>query len=375
MQDVSAFNTGVMNYTGGSFPEQLRSGRVSADFFKLTGAPVLLGRTFTAGRRPAERPARHRDLAAVSGKRGSTPIPNIVGKSISLGGEPYTIVGVLGDFDFREFGPTPQVWVLFQFDPNTADQGHYFQAMGRLKPGVTLQQADARLKASAADYPRRSSRPRLDRRTRSACGPIRDVIVGDDVKSVAADLRRRRQLRAADRVRERREPAAGPRDGPPPRDRDPRRDRRIARPHHPPAPDRERRAVARGRPARTVRRLGRHPRAALDQHRRPAARRRERRPRRPRLARRRVHDRRLARHGPDLRPDPCAPELEDRPDDDAEGERGPVRHRLPAEQGALGARRRGSGAGAGAADRIRAADPHRGRARTRRSRASTRTTC
>ena len=35
-QDVSAFNTGVMNYTGGSFPEQLRSGRVSADFFKLT---------------------------------------------------------------------------------------------------------------------------------------------------------------------------------------------------------------------------------------------------------------------------------------------------------------------------------------------------
>src|SRR5215210_4564115 len=48
VQDVSAFNTGVMNYTGGSFPEQLRSGRVSADFFKLVGAPVLLGRTFTA---------------------------------------------------------------------------------------------------------------------------------------------------------------------------------------------------------------------------------------------------------------------------------------------------------------------------------------
>src|SRR6478735_2975905 len=48
VQDVAAFNTGVMNYTGGNFPEQLRSGRVSADFFKLVGAPVLLGRTFTA---------------------------------------------------------------------------------------------------------------------------------------------------------------------------------------------------------------------------------------------------------------------------------------------------------------------------------------
>src|SRR5690349_5947823 len=41
VQDVSAFNTGVMNYTGGSFPEQLKSGRVSADFFELIGAPML----------------------------------------------------------------------------------------------------------------------------------------------------------------------------------------------------------------------------------------------------------------------------------------------------------------------------------------------
>ncbi len=41
LSDVAAFNTGVVNYTGGAFPEQLRSGRVSADFFKLFGAPVL----------------------------------------------------------------------------------------------------------------------------------------------------------------------------------------------------------------------------------------------------------------------------------------------------------------------------------------------
>ena len=46
VQDVSAFSTGVVNYTGGSFPEQLRSARVSADFFRLFGAPVRPGRTF-----------------------------------------------------------------------------------------------------------------------------------------------------------------------------------------------------------------------------------------------------------------------------------------------------------------------------------------
>jgi predicted permease len=73
------------------------------------------------------------------------------------------------------------VWTLFQFDPNTADQGHYFQALGRLKDGVTLEQADARLNASAADY--RSKFP-------TALGPqnsfgvrrIRDAIVGDETK-------------------------------------------------------------------------------------------------------------------------------------------------------------------------------------------------
>src|SRR5262245_8152966 len=43
---VSAFRPGVVNYTGGGAPEQLRLGQVSADFFRLFSAPVTLGRTF-----------------------------------------------------------------------------------------------------------------------------------------------------------------------------------------------------------------------------------------------------------------------------------------------------------------------------------------
>jgi putative ABC transport system permease protein len=180
VQDVTAFNSGVVNYTGGTFPEQLRSGRVSADFFKLVGAPVLLGRTFTADE---DKPGGPR-VTVIDRRLWETRFnadPNIVGKPISIGGEPYTIVGVLDAFDFREFGASPQLWLLFQFDPNTADQGHYFQAMGRLKPGVTLQQANARLSASAKAY--RDKFP-------NAIGPqntfgvetIRNVIVGRDTK-------------------------------------------------------------------------------------------------------------------------------------------------------------------------------------------------
>jgi predicted permease len=180
VQDVSAFSTGVMNFTGGSFPEQLRSGRVSADFFKLTAPRFVVGRAFLA---EEDRPNGPR-VAVIARRLWETRFnadPEIAGKSISLGAEPYTVVGVLDEFDFREFGPTPQVWVLFQFDPNTADQGHYFQVMGRVKPGVTVQEANARLQASATEY--RAKFPTgIGPQASFGVRPIRDVIVGNQTK-------------------------------------------------------------------------------------------------------------------------------------------------------------------------------------------------
>jgi predicted permease len=154
VQDVAAYRFGVLNYTGGNFPEQLRSGQVTSEFFKLFGAPVLLGRTFTADE---DRPAGPK-VAVLSSRLWSSRFnndPNVLGRSISLGGDAYTIVGVLGDFHFEEFGPPPQVWVPFQIDPETTDQGHYFQAAGRLKPGVTLDQAKSKLRFSADEYRRK----------------------------------------------------------------------------------------------------------------------------------------------------------------------------------------------------------------------------
>ena len=47
-QDVAAFRNNIVNFTGGGVPEQLRAGEVSADYFRLLGAPVLRGRTFSA---------------------------------------------------------------------------------------------------------------------------------------------------------------------------------------------------------------------------------------------------------------------------------------------------------------------------------------
>jgi putative ABC transport system permease protein len=152
VQDVSAFRTGVVNYTGGSFPEQLRSGQVSADFFRLLAAPVIRGRTFSP---EEDRPAGPK-VVVISERlweRRFTRDSGIIGQTISLSGDPYTVVGVIGaSFDTEELGPVPEVWVPFQIDPNTKDQGHYFRALGRLKPGVPLDQAKARLQASAAGF-------------------------------------------------------------------------------------------------------------------------------------------------------------------------------------------------------------------------------
>src|SRR5262245_1748431 len=151
VHDVSVFRTGIVNYTGGTFPEQLRSGQVSVDFFKLFGAPVLRGRTFT----PEEDLPDAERVVVLSQRFWESRFnrsDEVIGTSISLGGEPYTVVGVLGEFDFSEYGPQPQVWYPFQLPPNTADQGHYFTAAGRLKPGVSLGQAQTRVAESAEEY-------------------------------------------------------------------------------------------------------------------------------------------------------------------------------------------------------------------------------
>jgi predicted permease len=178
VQDVSAFNSGVINLTGLTFPEQLQSAQVSADFFRLFGATTFRGRTFT----PEEDLPHGPKVAVMSHglwKRRFGADPQIIGKSISLGGAPYTVIGILSpNFDFRDFGPPPDIWVPFQLDPHPTDQGHYFTAGGRLKPGVTLEQAQARLKASAEDF-RRKYPTALNRNQSFSVQPVREALVGN----------------------------------------------------------------------------------------------------------------------------------------------------------------------------------------------------
>ena len=175
-QDVAAYDFGGpgFNLTGGS-PEQVQGLHVSEAYFRLFGAPVMLGRTFTA---QEDSPDGGKVVVLSYGvwKRRFGSNPNIVGTTISLGNEGYTVVGVLGKSFFSD--PQTDILLPFQFDPNSANQGHYFLASGRLKPGVTLAQANAMLKV-AADQFRRQYPDSLGPKDSFAVQPLRDSIVSD----------------------------------------------------------------------------------------------------------------------------------------------------------------------------------------------------
>ena len=141
VQDVSAFLGAVATDTGGAVPEQLQWARVSADYFRLFGAPIVRGRTFAPDE---DRPAGQR-VALISEQmweRRFDRDPAIVGSTLSLSGETHVIVGVVGaTFDSRDLGAPPDVWTPFQLDPDSAEQGHYLAVAGRLRPGVSLAHA------------------------------------------------------------------------------------------------------------------------------------------------------------------------------------------------------------------------------------------
>ena len=177
-EDVSAHWLEFANLTTASYPEQVPVARVSAGFFRLFGAPVTDGRTFTD---EEDRPGGpsivvlsdelwHRQFGANSA---------IVGRSVTLGGVSRVVVGVLArGFDTEQFDQRPDAWVPFQVDPTTPERGTLAFVTGRLKNHVTLAAANAQLQPVAEEW--RSTFPERQRATAGfTVMPLRDAMVGD----------------------------------------------------------------------------------------------------------------------------------------------------------------------------------------------------
>ena len=178
--DVSAYRFNVVNVTGGDSPEQVAAGTVSADFFRLFGAPFVSGRGFTADE---DRPNGGHVVVLGHGfwERRFGGDSSVVGQTLSIDGSPYEIVGILGAFDTDAIqspdGP-PDVWLPFQLDPETTMQGHFFAAAGRPRPGVTPGAIAAELGQAAAAF--REKFPRaLGPQAGFGTEPLQELVVAN----------------------------------------------------------------------------------------------------------------------------------------------------------------------------------------------------
>jgi putative ABC transport system permease protein len=173
-QDVAAYDFGGPGFNlTGAVPEQVHGIHVSEAYFRLFGAPVVLGRTFT----PQEDSPNGGNFVVISygfWQRRFGGNPKIVGSAISLNNDSYTIIGVIGKSFHTD--PAADLWVPFQIDPNSTNLGHYFFVSGRLKPGVTLAQANSELKLAANQF-RRLHPDDIGPKGSFKVEPLRDSIV------------------------------------------------------------------------------------------------------------------------------------------------------------------------------------------------------
>jgi putative ABC transport system permease protein len=138
------------NLTGVGDPERIDGQRVSASLFPLLGVEPQLGRVF----RPEEdKPGANQVVVMSYGlwQRRFGADPGIIGKTINLNGKSFTVLGVMPpSFQF----PTrnDQLWIPIAFDAREAGNrgAHYLQVIARIKPGTTLQQAQAEMTTIAS---------------------------------------------------------------------------------------------------------------------------------------------------------------------------------------------------------------------------------
>jgi macrolide transport system ATP-binding/permease protein len=139
---VSSTGTSGVNLGLGSHGQYLRAGRISAHYFDVLALQTILGRNFSEDE---DRPHGPKVVILSYGLWRNTysSNPNILGQSIQLKGEPYTVIGVL-----PESSTTPlnaDLYTALQPSRGGEGSGTNFECITRLRDGATWQQADAEI--------------------------------------------------------------------------------------------------------------------------------------------------------------------------------------------------------------------------------------
>lgn len=187
--DLAAYCGFHYNLTGSGEPKHLDGAAVSPGLFTILGVRPMLGRTFL----PDEDSYSSPHVVLLSHSLWSGEFrgdPQIVGKSISLNGDPYYVVGVMPVGFHSPDDEGRDLWIPLQQqvrpDRMLSRDQHYLQVVGRLRPGITLNQARAEMNRIAAQL--RAQYPSSDNGSGTVVMPLQQAVVGETRKSLLLAL-------------------------------------------------------------------------------------------------------------------------------------------------------------------------------------------
>lgn len=157
LEALAAFTRTGVNLTGDADAERLVAGIVSPEIFPVLGVTPVLGRAMTV-----DEGIPGRDQVVVLGhglwQRRFGGDGSIIGQSVEINGMPREVIGVMPPafrlpLDYTSARPT-ELWLPLALDPDSLDSrgSHYLNAVGRLRPGASAEQATAQLQAIARGF-------------------------------------------------------------------------------------------------------------------------------------------------------------------------------------------------------------------------------
>jgi putative ABC transport system permease protein len=180
---IASVSTSSMRLTGDGIPEQVAAAQVSGNFFSVLGVRALAGRTFLPADDAPARPAQA-VLSEALWRRRYGARTGLIGRTITVSDQQVEVVGVMPS-SFR-FEGAVDLWLLgdggvprFTQIPNLAQSRdvHILTAVGRVRPGISIQEAQAELDTLAARLGREY--PSTNKGWGVALDPLQSALVGD----------------------------------------------------------------------------------------------------------------------------------------------------------------------------------------------------
>lgn len=172
---MGAFTQNRATLTGSGEPVELSTLLVTANMLEVLGVSPMLGRGFAAGE-DQDTAARTVIVSHALWLRQFGGDGSVLGRQVTINGEPVTIIGVMPR-GFEIMGQPVDAYTPFRFSPRMNTGGRSLIALGRLKPNVTRDQAQAEL-ASVMDG-LRTERPDFNTGWTVNTVPLREQLVGD----------------------------------------------------------------------------------------------------------------------------------------------------------------------------------------------------